>query len=264
MRPAPHARTAAVVIAAMALTAACGSSSDGGTPSSVHSQIVLGGGSGSNGAEAPELAVRVSRPTSAAAQQVLAAVKAATTATSIPKNIKPPLTDFANNSRSRKDRSLRSVDDCDAYGRSARAAHPKPCLLGDKRGTRTIVIVGDSNVGNWVPALDKGLAHSGYRLAAFAFIGCPASDIHYARYAHLSSTMVDDCNTWHQAVPAAIAALKPVAVVVASGAVDFTGINPDEWVSGFATLFNAATHGTSAVRILRHQPVSGGHGDVRG
>ena len=54
---------------------------------------------------------------------------------------------------------------CDPYNSEALALAPKACFFGNLHGSKTIVLVGDSNVGNWVPALSIGLAKTAYRLA---------------------------------------------------------------------------------------------------
>lgn len=143
-----------------------------------------------------------------------------------------------------------------------------PCFFGNLQATKTIVIIGDSNVGNWLPALGLGLATSPYRLAVFMFSGCPLSSITF------TSQMIDkaaDCNTWHAAVPGAVQALHPVAIVGVSEVFANSGIPPTRknrtfsnaiWASGMTKFFNQVTGGNSSIkRILMgttpHYPLSG-------
>jgi len=93
---------------------------------------------------------------------------------------------------------------CDPYNSAALALSPKPCSFGDLHGTETIVLVGDSNVGNWIPALNLGLANTPYRLAVFGFSGCGLPNLTYT--ANWGS-LYRRCRQWHANVPAAIGRL---------------------------------------------------------
>jgi hypothetical protein len=112
--------------------------------------------------------------------------------------------------------------------------------------TKTIAIVGDSNVGNWVPALNVGLKAAGYRLAAFSYAGCPTADV---TYKGLPDSQTSECNLWHKTVPSVVKALHPIAVLVASGENFTTGMTNSNWIAGFVKLFKLTTS-PSTVRIL--------------
>jgi hypothetical protein len=171
--------------------------------------------------------------------------------TSVPSDLTPPLVTFASSSQAKAVSGVSYFNACDAYDNPAEDVYPSPCIMGETSSTKTVVLVGDSNVGNWAPALDIGLKSAGYRLAVFGFAGCPASDLVYTSYANLTSTQVSQCNEWHIASPKAISALDPVAVIVVAGAADLHGITDQKWIGGFAKLFTAATVGSpSSVRIL--------------
>jgi len=188
---------------------------------------------------------------SPAALAVLQTIAAAPTITTIPSNLTPPLQTFSDPSQAKLASGVSSFGPCDAYGNPARALHPAPCLLGDAQASRTIVLVGDSNVGNWVPGLDLGLKQAGYRLAVFGFAGCPTPDLTYPSYAQLTPELLSECNEWHAATPPAIAALHPTAVIAASGTADMTAISSAQWIAGFKKLFDDSTVGApSTVRIL--------------
>ena len=188
---------------------------------------------------------------SPAADAVYQAIAASTSITSIPASLTPPLSSFANPAQAKPEVGTDYFHSCDPYDDPALAADPSPCIFGDPQGTKTVVLVGDSNVGNWAPALDQGLKAAGYRLAVFGFAGCPTPDIHYSSYSGLTAAQVADCNAWHSSAPKAISALAPVAVVVASGAADLVGISDSQWFGGFKTLFDLSTQGDpTAARIL--------------
>jgi hypothetical protein len=168
--------------------------------------------------------------------------------TSLPSKLKPSLQLFSNASTSYKLTGPSFFAACDPYDSKKLSAHPVPCIFGDHLSKKTIVLVGDSNVGNWAPALSIGLKKDGYRLAVFGYSGCPASDIIYTAS---TSSQYQRCNRWHARVPAAIRALHPVAVIAASGPYDVAASPEDEWVAGFSKLFEDATAGSPAItRIL--------------
>lgn len=113
---------------------------------------------------------------------------------------------------------------------------------------RTVVLVGDSTVGNWAPALDAGLRERRYRLAVFGYAGCPAPDLVYNAE---TAAQYENCNLWHLRVGRAIAALHPEAVIAVSGATDLGLISNKAWTAGYARLFAAATENDpSAARVL--------------
>lgn len=139
-----------------------------------------------------------------------------------------------------------SYGSCDPYNSEALALSPKPCFLGNLHGTKTIVLVGDSNVGNWAPALSIGLANTPYRLAVFGFSSCGLSNLAYTAS---WGTLYERCRQWHASVPAAIRALHPVAVVAASGAVG-ADYPTSTWVIGVKNVFVKATAGLPATKRI--------------
>jgi peptidoglycan/LPS O-acetylase OafA/YrhL len=188
---------------------------------------------------------------SPAATAVLRSIAASSKITSIPSDLDPSLQSFADPNQANAVAGPAYIWQCDAYGSAAQAASPTPCIFGDIQSDKTIVLVGDSNVGNWAPALDIGLQNAGYRLAVFAFAGCPTPDLHYPSYDQLTSSLLAECNEWHVTAPEAISALRPVAVIAASGEADLSGISNAKWISGFSTLFDQSTVGSpSTIRIL--------------
>lgn len=135
---------------------------------------------------------------------------------------------------------------CDPYNSEALALAPKACFAGNLQGTKTIVLVGDSNVGNWVPALSLGLASTPYRLAVFGFSSCGLANLPYTP---AWGSLYERCRQWHANVPAAIRALHPVAVLAASGDVG-TQYSNSVWANGVKSLFVAATLGSPTTKRI--------------
>jgi len=178
--------------------------------------------------------------------QVTAAVKASVSIKSTPTVVEQSLKEYASPS-SFDLTGPSTFGACDPYNSEALALKPKPCFSGNLHGTKTIVLVGDSNVGNWVPALSRGLASTPYRLAVFGFSSCGLANI---AYGPSWGTLHERCRQWHANLPAAVRALHPVAVLASSGAVGST-LPTKEWVNGVKNVFVESTRGApSTKRVL--------------
>jgi hypothetical protein len=192
-------------------------------------------------------------PQTPAEAAIFQSIESASKITALPSNLDPPLESFASPAQAKTVRGTWYLHGCDANNNSAEAASPTPCILGDTQSAKTIVLVGDSNVGNFAPGLDVGLGAAGYRLVIFGNSACPTPDLVYPSpsYGVLSGAGLADCNEWHQQVPKAISALHPVAVIAASGSTKLPVITDKDWIAGFTKLFAESTAGSpSAVRIL--------------
>ena len=177
--------------------------------------------------------------------QVAAAVKSSISVATVSPAIEATLKEFSGSS-SFDLTGPSTFGECDPYNSEALALAPKPCFLGNLQGTKTIVLVGDSNVGNWVPALNVGLADTPYRLAVFGFSSCGLANLPYTSS---WGPLYERCRQWHANVPAAIRALHPVAVLASSGDVGTTYTN-SVWVNGVKNLFVQATLGSPATKRI--------------
>jgi hypothetical protein len=73
-------------------------------------------------------------------------------------------------SRATEDRGRLYADGCFAPRSEARV---RECAYGDRSGTRTVVLVGDSHAMHYFPALDAIAANRGWRLVGLLKAGCP-------------------------------------------------------------------------------------------
>jgi len=176
---------------------------------------------------------------------VRSAIAASLKQSSLPKSLTPSLMDMAGpNSYSFQGTSLLRPT-CDPYDYPKEVFHPKPCIYGLTSAKRTIVIFGDSFVGNWLPALNDVGESLGYRIAAFEFAGCmtpfvpPTGD---------SAAFIRACNEWHIYLPAAVRAQKPVAILAANGTLSW-GAGDSYWIKGLQTAFDEMT--TASPRTIR-------------
>ena len=49
----------------------------------------------------------------------------------------------------------------------------RPCVTGDKNGTKTLVVAGDSHAVQWVPAFEEALSREGWKIVVIARENCP-------------------------------------------------------------------------------------------
>ena len=174
------------------------------------------------------------------AAQVAAMVHASTSVHSLPSALNPSLTTVENGQQAYEASGVSAFNKCDPYYVSALVTAPRACFFGDLSSRRTMVIVGDSNVGNWVPALRAGLKPTRLRLAVLAYSGCPTPFLEYTTPS-TGGQRYQQCNQWHAALPKVVARLHPVAVLASSGAVDLTTVPSATWMSGMLTLFRKLT-----------------------
>jgi hypothetical protein len=178
--------------------------------------------------------------------QVAAAVSASTSIASIPSNLTPPLSDFADAPNSQNYAGIATLKKCDPFHHANLIASPAPCNFGDLSSSKTVVFVGDSNVGNWAPSFEMGFPMTKYRLAVFPYSGCHTPDMTY------TGTGAQSCNEWHKAVIKAIQRLHPYAVIVVSAPFGSThGATETQWVAAMKKPFVEATlDSPSTLRIL--------------
>lgn len=135
------------------------------------------------------------------------------------------------------------------------------CMLGDVDAKTTVVLLGDSHAGQWIPAFDAAATDAGLRLAVRWRHGCPAAEVNVyqpsergpcAHFQAESVGVVDD--------------LRPAAVVVSQAQIyggrmehtDGTGMTADEahaaWAAANDKLFADLTAVTPNVVAVKDNP----------
>jgi hypothetical protein len=108
-------------------------------------------------------------------------------------------------------------DSCDPYVNNSEALNPVPCWYGSETAKRTVVIFGDSFVGNWIPALNIAGKKLDFRVAEFEFQGCPTNFIRPSRpIAGFDQNEINACVIFHKNLPKAVDKIRPLAVIAAS------------------------------------------------
>ncbi len=96
---------------------------------------------------------------------------------------------------------------------------PMPlCPRGDVDGDRTMVLLGDSHMRHWIPALERIAARNGYRSFSFVLQGCtPALVLPYSPVTQAPDT---DCTFFHQWSQEQIEEMRPDLVVMSTDTQD--------------------------------------------
>ncbi|CAN5232579.1 acyltransferase family protein [soil metagenome] len=92
------------------------------------------------------------------------------------------------------------------------------CEAGDPHGARTVLLVGDSHIGQWLPAFDELARHDGWRVVLAAKQSCPlvTPPSEYA-----GELVYSECEVWNGALRPYIRKLDPDLVV--TGADSYPG-----------------------------------------
>jgi peptidoglycan/LPS O-acetylase OafA/YrhL len=96
-----------------------------------------------------------------------------------------------------------------------RNTDPAPCIYGDPKGTKRIVLFGDSHAAAWFPALDKAAADAGWQLLVRTKAACPSIDIP-VRSSALGGRAYHECAEWRESILKELASSKPNIVVLAN------------------------------------------------
>ena len=121
----------------------------------------------------------------------------------MPAGIRPSL------AQARKDYPLPFGDGCHATESQTQSG---TCEYGDRKGSRTMVLFGDSHALSWFPALVRIADEDGWRLVVLTKSACQSVDI--AQYNKNLKRIYRECFTWRDEAFARIAQLRPDLVVV--------------------------------------------------
>jgi hypothetical protein len=139
------------------------------------------------------------------------------------------------------------------------------CPVGDPGADRTIVLLGDSHAGMWLPALEKLGLEQGWRVVPLIKFGCPAVD--WPVWQASESQTNASCSEFHDWAVGQVAELDPDLVVLGSRAVlnfadeDQTGpldpdAAPDAWESGMRGVLDELAPHTEQVSLVLDTPTT--------
>ena len=87
-----------------------------------------------------------------------------------------------------------------------------PCVYGDPRATRTVVLFGDSHAAEWFNPLVAAASSNGWKVVAWTKTSCPAADI--AIWYPAAKVPYPQCDVWRNNVLAALSRQPPSAVII--------------------------------------------------
>lgn len=135
---------------------------------------------------------------------------------------------------------------CDDWYRSATV---RICSFGSEQAPRTAVLMGDSHVGQWFPAVHRALDDAGWRLLVITKSACPMVDapIFYARIGREYT----ECAQWRDAALQKIQTLKPDLFIFGSAPAAFT---PQQWTEGTARVLARLSPAATRIVLLADTP----------
>ncbi len=118
--------------------------------------------------------------------------------------IRPALADARTDTEALyRDRCASQVDD----------PNPRDCVYGNKAGTFTVALIGDSHAGAWFPAVEALAIERAWRLVPYVKLSCPFLDM---KVEHLDTALeYPECESWREEVLAVLAQRPPDLTIVA-------------------------------------------------
>ena len=102
----------------------------------------------------------------------------------------------------------------DGCGLSLAGSKPPACVYGQKGGTVTVALVGDSHAAHWFPAIEPLARQRGWRLVPFTKFSCVFVDMRI--WSSRLKREYTECETWRERVVDRLVELRPDLVIIAS------------------------------------------------
>ena len=93
------------------------------------------------------------------------------------------------------------------------ATAPPPCVYGDRAGTFTVALVGDSHGAQWFSAFSRVAQREHWRLLVFTKVSCPFIDMPV--WSNKLKREYTECAAWNAEVVAELANARPDLTVIA-------------------------------------------------
>jgi peptidoglycan/LPS O-acetylase OafA/YrhL len=88
------------------------------------------------------------------------------------------------------------------------------CVFGDRHGSVTVALFGDSHAAHWFPALEQIALERKWKLVTFVKAACPSADVQ--AYNPLLGRVETECLEWRAVVLTQIIALHPDLIVISN------------------------------------------------
>ncbi|MCP4625479.1 MAG: acyltransferase [bacterium] len=121
------------------------------------------------------------------------------------------------------------------------------CEFGDKDAAQTVVLIGDSIMVQWFPALSAAYDKPGWRLLVLTKSACPMVDAPFF-YKRIGKEYTV-CSRWRDDALATLASIKPDVVFI-GGASNY-GFSESQWITGTRRVLSKIAPVTKEVFLLR-------------
>ena len=153
---------------------------------------------------------------------VLLRVKEASSIRSLPTDLVPPLADVST------DVAIPTYTGCFLGFEQWKAP---ACVFGDRHGTHTMVLYGDSHAGMWFNAVNAIATRAHWRLIFLGKEACPVSDVELPD-PHAPSHPWPACDQWRKFAVNRINSLRPNLVIVSEEPPARGHYTPAQWQRG--------------------------------
>ena len=200
-------------------------------------------------AQIEQIATQEAQSPGATLDQVVAAIRAAAAVKTVPTGLAVPVSKATDDGpEAGWDGCL--VDDDVSTGKDG-------CVYGDKQGTKTVVLYGDSHAGMWESAFDVAGKRTHTKVVLFAKPACAVPELHF--WDEATQRKNTECDAYHAWATTAIAALRPDMVVLTSlftGPRDFAkkDITEAQWDAGLTVTINKVASSGARVVVLGDMP----------
>ncbi|MFI0805938.1 acyltransferase family protein [Streptomyces echinatus] len=163
----------------------------------------------------------------------------------LPSNLSPSMRDTAYK------RSKVYTDDCALT--MTGTVQTQPCLYGDTKADRSVVLFGDSHVAQWFPALDAIAKKHHWRLYSLTKNACKVAQITIEYNKGPYST----CDDWRKVTIEKILKMKPELVITSSSnsaKLWGDGDIAEAWGKGQAETYRILQHGRTRVMTILDTP----------
>ncbi len=159
---------------------------------------------------------------------------------------------------------LKNVDEVDELARNlwnfhygCFAGHDRSavriCAVGDRRADRTLVVLGDSHAGQWLPAFDRIGREHGYRVVPLIKLGCVPYDVPLVT--DDLSRPYTECVEWRTWVLEKLRTIDPDVVYVSSRAMPGNLVASEAergqvWRDGVDSMVTSLQETTPDVRLI--------------
>jgi hypothetical protein len=136
-----------------------------------------------------------------------------------------------------------------------------PCVYGDRNGSRTVALFGDSHAAQWLPALIAIANAEHWKIRSLTKSGCPSVTVHFKEGTYAGAEK--SCRTWRKRALAWLASHPPDLIVVtnyrsyqlldASGHTLSGAARQQAWGSGLSKTLDALP-GSSRLLVLGDTP----------